>query len=315
MTGTMKAVRIHQYGGAEVLKYEDAPRPKIGKGEVLVKVHAAGINPVDWKTRAGSGMSSMYQNPFPMIQGWDLSGVVEAVAPDVTRFKFGDAVFGMVRFPEIGAAYAEYCSAPEQHLALKPTNIDDIQAAAIPLAALTAWQAFFEIGNLTGGQRVLILGASGGVGHLAAQIAKWKDAYVIGTSSTTNLDFVRSLGVDEVVDYSAGRIEDKVEPVDFVLDTIGGDMLNRAYPLVKSGGSLISIAGSPDANEARKHNIKVGNFLVHTNASQLDQIADLMAGGHLQARILQVFPLAQAQQAHELGPNRTQRQGKIVLQV
>nr|MBA3874074.1 NADP-dependent oxidoreductase [Anaerolineae bacterium] len=184
MTELMKAARIHEYGGPDVLKFEDAPRPSPADGEVLVKVHAAGINPVDWKTRAGHGMYSQDSSLFPLIIGWDISGVVEAVGTNANKFKVGDEVFGMVRFPNIGAAYAEYVAAPQTDLALKPQNINFIEAAAYPLVTLTAWQALFENVNLVKGERLLIQGAAGGVGHLAVQLAKWKGATVIGTGSS-----------------------------------------------------------------------------------------------------------------------------------
>jgi NADPH:quinone reductase-like Zn-dependent oxidoreductase len=315
MSGSMKAVRIHQYGGTEVLRYEDAPQPEPQPGEILVRVHAAGINPVDWKTRAGSGMSGRYGEAFPMIPGWDVSGVVETVASDVSAFKPGDEVFGMVRFPDIGSAYAEYVAAPAAHFALKPSTVDHVQAAAVPLAALTAWQALFEAANLSAGQRILILGASGGVGHLAAQVAKWKGAYTIGTSSTANLDFLQTLGVDESVDYTRQRLDEAIAPVDLVLDTVGGDIAAQAYALVKPGGSFVSIVGAANPEKGLAGEVTSANILVHTSASQMAQIADLMAEGCLQASISEVFPLTEVAQAHEFGQNRPQRRGKLVLQV
>jgi NADPH:quinone reductase-like Zn-dependent oxidoreductase len=315
MSNTMKAARIHQYGGAEVFRYEDTPRPELAAGEVLVKVHAAGLNPVDWKTRAGSGMSFMYTDPFPLILGWDISGVVEAVAEGVSQFKPGDEVFGMPRFPQVGSAYAEYVAVPADHLALKPSNVDHIQAAAIPLAALTVWQALFEAANLEKGQRLLIQGAAGGVGHIAVQIAKWKGAYVIGTGSTANIDYLRNIGVDEAVDYSTTRFEEVVEPVDMVLNIVSGEIIDRSIAVVKEGGTLVSIAGKPDVEKAAERGIKATQILVHTEGNQLAQIAELMASGHLKADVVQVFPLSEAGQAQELGESRALRRGKIVLQV
>jgi NADPH:quinone reductase-like Zn-dependent oxidoreductase len=315
MTNLMKAVRIHNYGSTDVLTYEEVPCPTPESDEVLVKVHAAGINPADWKTRAGGGMAFRLKNPFPMIPGWDLSGVVEAVGLSVKKFRAGDEVFGMARFPEVGSAYAEYTAVPELHLAHKPQNVDHVQAAAIPLAALTAWQALFEQGTLLNGQRILIHAAAGGVGHLAVQIAKWKGAHVIGTASSANLDFLRALGVDEAVDYTVSRFEEAIEPVDMVLDTVGGEILNRSFRVVKAGGSLISIAGTPDQQEAAKHQLHACNMLVHTDPEQLEQIAGLMGAGQLKALIAQVFPLAEVRQAHEAGENRSLRRGKLVLQV
>lgn len=307
----MKAVRIHQYGSVDVLRYEDSPCPEPASDEVLIRVHAAGINPADWKTRAGGGMSFMLNNPFPMIHGWDVSGVVETAGGSVARFKPGDAVFGMARFPEVGSAYAEYATVPEGHLSLKPENVDHVHAAAIPLAALTAWQALFEHASLQAGQRLLIQGASGGVGHLAVQIAKWKGAYVIGMASEANLDFLRSLGVDEALRYS----DTVAEPVDMVLDTVGGELLNRSLERVKAGGSLISITGAPDPDQAKQYPIRTGGMLVHAQPDHLDQIAELMAAGALIPAIGQVFPITEVQQAHRAGENRTIRRGKLVLRV
>lgn len=315
MAATMKAVRIHEYGDPNVLVYEDAPRPVPQAGEVLVKVAAAGINPVDWKTRAGSGVAGRYGNAFPLIVGWDLSGVVDAVGDGANIFKVGDAVFGMARFPDIGAAYAEYVAVPQNELALKPDTVDHVQAAAFPLAALTTWQALFEAGNLVSGERVLVQGAAGGVGHLAVQIAKWAGAHVIGTGSTANVDFLRELGVDEVVDYSTTRFEDVIAPVDLVMSCVGGELLNRSLAVVKKGGRLVSIAGKPDDAEAEKRAVTATSILVRPVESHLQQIAALIANGQLKMTVTKVFPLAEANQAHAYAESRDLRRGKIVLQV
>ncbi len=315
MTTQMKAVRIHEYGGPDVLKYENAPRPSPAAGEVLVKVHAAGINPVDWKTRSGGGVSGRYGNAFPLIIGWDISGVVEAVGENATTFKVGDAVFGMVRFPSIGAAYAEYVAAPQTDLALKPKNIDHIQAAAIPLAALTAWQALFESGDLTSGERLLIQGAAGGVGHLAVQLAKWKGAYVIATGSTNNMAFLRELGADAVIDYTNTRFEDTIKSVDMVLGCIGGDMLKRSLSVIKVGGRLISITGLPDQQEAEKRHVRTEAILVRPVDSHMNAIAQLIEAGTLQMVVTEVFDLADASKAHAFAESRELRRGKIVLKV
>jgi NADPH:quinone reductase-like Zn-dependent oxidoreductase len=314
MAEMMKAVRIHEYGGPEVLRYEDAPRPEPAAGEVLVRVHAVGINPVDWKTREG-GMSGRYHDPFPLIMGWDISGVVEAVGANVSRFNVGDEVFGMVNFPSIGSAYAEYVASPETHLAHKPVTIDHIQAASVPLAALTVWQALYEAASLQPGQRLLILGASGGVGHLAVQIAKANGAYVIGAASTDNLDFVREMGADEVLDYTADDFETQLEPVDMVFNIASEALARRALALIKSGGTLISVAGRVDHEQAAERQIKADNILVHTAGDQMEQLAALMADGRLKPVISDVFPLAEAAQAQEVLKNRSVRRGKIVLQV
>jgi NADPH:quinone reductase-like Zn-dependent oxidoreductase len=311
---TMKAVRQHEYGDVDVLKYEDAPKPEAAEGEVLVKVQAAGINPVDWKTRSGRGMAGMYPNPFPLILGWDISGVVEAVGSNANKFKVGDEVFGMIHFPQIGSAYAEYISAPETQLALKPKNVSHVEAAAIPLAALTAWQGLFECGSLEKGQHILIHAAAGGVGHLAVQLAKWKGAHIIGTASAHNFDYLRALGVDELVDYNAAPFEDVVQPVDMVFDCVGGDIIPRSFKVVKEGGSFVTIAGKPDENEAAARKIRAGNFLVRPVEEHLAQIAALMAEGHLKPTVEQIFPLTEVGNAHTLSAEGHVR-GKIVLQL
>ena len=245
---TMKAVRIHSYGGPEVLVYEDAPRPQPEPNDVLVRVHAAGINPVDWKIREGYGKDRLGHR-LPLILGWDLSGVVEAVGPGVERLKVGDEVYSRPDISRDGA-YAEYIAIRESLAALKPKSIDHVHAAAIPLAAMTAWQALFDAAGLSRGQRVLIHAAAGGVGSFAVQIAKWKGAYVIGTASTRNQDFLRELGVDSAIDYQSVAFETVVRDVDVVLDTIGGDTQARSWMVLKKGGVLVSTVSPPSPQEA-----------------------------------------------------------------
>ncbi len=212
---TMQAVRFHSYGGPEVLVLEEVPRPQAGAGEVLIRVHAAGVNPIDWKVRAGH-VKDWLPHRLPLIPGWDVSGVVEAVAPGVTTFKVGDAVYGMLDFMRNGA-YAEYVAARTGELVRKPRSIDHVQAAAVPLAALTAWQSLFEVASLAPWHTVLIHAAAGGVGHFAVQFAKWKGAKVIGTASANNESFLRELGADEVIDYRTTQFEEVVREVDVVL--------------------------------------------------------------------------------------------------
>src|SRR4030095_15687501 len=217
----VKAIRIHNYGGPEVLKYEDAPRPEPKAGEVVVRVHGAGVNPIDWKVREGY-MKDFWPHKFPLILGWDLSGVVEEVGPRVSRFKKGDEVYSLPD-PTRNGAYADYVVVRESELALKPNSLHHIRAAAVPLAALTAWQSLFDTAQLQPGQRVLIHAAAGGVGHLAVQLAKWKTAHVIATASTKNQELLRELGADETIDYTRQRFEDVARKIDIVLDPIGGD--------------------------------------------------------------------------------------------
>jgi NADPH:quinone reductase-like Zn-dependent oxidoreductase len=313
MSETMKAVRIHDFGEPDIQVYEDAPRPTISTDEVLVRVHAAGVNPVDSKTRAGRGMANRFSNPFPLIVGWDISGVVENVGANVKEFQPGDEVYAMTRFPEIGSAYAEYVSVPANQLALKPKNLDHIQAAAVPLVALTAWQILFDIAHLEAGQRILIHAAAGGVGHIAVQIAKWKGAYVIGTASARNADFLRELGADEVVDYHATPFEDVVQPVDVVLDCVGG-LAERSLKVLKPGGFLSWITSGFAPERIAELGIRAGGTLVHTDQAQLKQITALIEAGNLKPVIDKVFPLAEAAKAHEaIDTGRTR--GKIVLSV
>jgi NADPH:quinone reductase-like Zn-dependent oxidoreductase len=308
---TMKAVRIHSYGGPEVLVYEDVVLPRATTGEVLLRVHAAGVNPADWKTRNGPARPGA---TLPMILGWDVSGTVEALGPEVTEFKEGDAVYGMIRFPQAGATYAEYVAAPVSQIAHKPANIDHIHAAAIPLAGLTAWQALFEKAHLTAGQTVLILGASGGVGHLAVQIARSQGAYVLGTASTRNIEFLHRIGVDQAIDYTKTPLETAVQNADVVFDTVGGETREHSLHVIKQGGQLVSIIlGRPSAEQAAT-GINVQGMLVQPNAAQLAQIAQLIDSGKVHVTVDTVLPLANARKAHELSETHRTR-GKIVLRV
>jgi len=307
----MKAVTLHSYGEPEVLVLEEMPRPQIGTGEVLIRVHAAGVNPLDWKVRAGH--VTWMKHRLPLIPGWDVSGVVEAVAPDVTDFKIGDAVYGMLHFARNGA-YAEYVVARPQNLAFKPNAIDHIQAGAVPLAALTAWQSLFEVAGLESGQTVLIHAAAGGVGHFAVQFAKWKGAKVIGTASASNESFLRELGVDEVIDYTTTRFEDLVHDVDVVLDTISGDTQERSWQLLKKRGILVATLGISSPEAAQQHGVQGEGVMVHPGSAQLTQIAALIDAGNLKPAVTTVLPLAEAPRAHELSQAGHVR-GKIVLQV
>ena len=247
---TMKAIRIHNYGGPEVLQYEDAPRPKPQAGEVLIRVHAAGVNPIDWKVREGH-MKDFWPHKFPLILGWDLSGVVEKLGRGVSRFKKGDEVYSLPD-PTRNGAYADYIVVRESELALKPNSLHHIRAAAVPLAALTAWQSLFDTAQLQPGQRVLIHAGSGGVGHFAVQLAKWKGAYVFATASTKNQDLLRELGVDEPIDYTQQRFENVVRDIDIVLDTLGGETQERSWSVLKKGGVLVSLVQPPSEEKAER---------------------------------------------------------------
>lgn len=308
----MKAVCIYSYGGPGVLVYEDAPCPHPGDGEVLVRVHAAGINPVDWKIREGH-LKGMLHHTLPLILGWDVSGVVEALGTNLSRLKLGDEVFSRPDLSRDGA-YAEFIVIRESELALKPKSIDHIHAAALPLAGLTAWQTLFDAGGLAAGQRVLIHAAAGGVGSLAVQLAKWKEAYVIGTASMHNHDFLRKLGADQVVDYERERFEDVVGPVDVVLDTLGGDIQERSWKVLKRGGILISIVSPPSAETASAHGVRQVFAFIKPDAAQLAEIAKLADAEKIKAIVETILPLSDATRGQELS-QRGHTRGKIVLRV
>lgn len=311
---TMKAVRIHAYGGPEVMRYEDAPRPEPAPGEVLIRVQAVGTNPVDWKTRAGRGVAGRLTDPFPFITGWDVSGVVEAVGSHDLPYRPGDDVYGVLRFPELGSAYAEYVTAPVEHVAPRPSALSHVEAAALPLVALTAWQALFEVAELTAGQTILIHAASGGVGHVAVQLARWKGATVIGTASGRNADFLRGLGVDQFIDYQTMRFEDVVAGVDVVLDSLAGETRERSWPVIRPGGMLVSILGDASEERAAEYGVRARRMLVRPQADQLHAITALAEAGDLRPVVSHVLPLAEAAQAHELLETGHTR-GKIVLKV
>ena len=308
----MKAVCIYAYGGPEVLKYEDAPRPHPEAGEVLVRVHAAGINPVDWKIREGH-LKEMLHSTLPLILGWDVSGVVESLGTGLTRLKVGDAVFSRPDIARDGA-YAEFIVIRESEVALKPASIDHVHAAALPLAGLTAWQTLFTAGGLAAGQRVLIHAAAGGVGSLAVQLAKWKGAHVIGTASARNHDFLRKLGVDQVIDYATVPFEGAVDPVDLVLDTLGGEVQERSWKVLKPGGLLVSIAQPPSAATAAAHGVRQAFVFTQPNAAQLAEIAALVEAEQLKAIVETILPLSDATRGQELS-ERGHTRGKIVLRV
>jgi NADPH:quinone reductase-like Zn-dependent oxidoreductase len=308
----MKTVCIYSYGGPEVLVYEDAPRPHPLAGEVRVRVHAAGINPVDWKIREGH-LKEMLHHTLPLVLGWDVSGVVESLGSAVTRFKVGDEVFSRPDISRDGA-YAEFIVIKESEVALKPHSIDHIHAAALPLAGLTAWQSLFDAGGLAAGQRVLIHAAAGGVGSLAVQLAKWKGAWVIGTASERNHDFLRQLGVDQPVDYETVRFEEAVQPVDVVFDTMGGEVQARSWKVLKRGGILVSIVSPPSAESAVANGVRQALVFTQPNAAQLAEIAKLVAAEKLKAIVETVLPLSDATRGQELS-ERGHTRGKIVLRV
>jgi NADPH:quinone reductase-like Zn-dependent oxidoreductase len=309
---TMKAIRIHNYGGPEVLQYEDAPRPEPQAGEVLVRVHAAGVNPIDWKVREGH-MKDFWPHKFPLILGWDLSGVVEELGRGVSRFKIGDEVYSVPDSTRNGA-YADYIVVRESELALKPNSLHHIRAAALPLAAVTAWQALFDAGQLVSGQRMLIHGGSGGVGHVAVQLAKWKGAYVFATASTKNQELLRELGVDEPIDYTKQKFEDVARDVDLVLDLIGGETQERSWSVLKKGGVLLSLVQPPSVEKAKALGVRAAFVAGHPSGAQLAEIAKLIDSGELKPVIDRILPLSEARRAHELSQSG-HTHGKIALRV
>jgi NADPH:quinone reductase-like Zn-dependent oxidoreductase len=309
---TMTAIRFHSYGGPEVLVQEDAPRPEAAAGEVLIRVHAAGVNPLDWKVRAGY-VKEWLPHRLPLIPGWDVSGVVESVGVGSTDLNVGDEVYGLLDFTRDGA-YAEYVAARARDMALKPSSLDHVQAAALPIAALTAWQALFDVANLSAGQTVLIHGAAGGVGHYAVQLAKWKGARVIGTASARNMNFVRELGADKVIDYQTTRFNEAVSDVNVVLDTQGGETQLHSWKVMKMGGILVSTVGISSPETPSALGVRGEPVLVHPDANQLTEIAALIDLGELKPLINSVVPLAEAAKAHELSQAGHVR-GKIVLKI
>lgn len=300
----MKAIIAHEFGGPEVLKYEDVARPQAKDGEVLVRVIAAGVNPVDTYVRSGK-----FGTPtLPVIPGRDIAGIVEEIGPGVTQSRKGDAVYGNVN----NGGYAEYAVAVEKNLALKPASLDFVQAAAAPVAARTAWTALVETAHLSAGQTVLIQGGSGGVGTFAIQIAKLRGAKVYATASTANQDLLKQLGADVAIDYTKQKFEDIVKDADVVLEAAGRDTLDRSYAVVKKGGLLVSIVGPPDAAKAQQYGIQAPPLA--SFGPSLVEVTKLFDAQKLKVVVTETLPLSEARKAHEqVGTHHTR--GKIVLKV
>ncbi|MCH5671363.1 NADP-dependent oxidoreductase [Streptomyces gilvus] len=310
---TMRAISQDVLGGPEVLREVELERPEPRTNEVLVRVRAAGVNPTDWKHRATGG----FLGEPPFVLGWDVSGVVEAVGVGVARFRPGDEVFGMLSYPFGHGSHAEYVTGPARWFAHKPASVDHVQAGALPLVSLTAWQALVEYADVRPGQRVLIHAAAGGVGHVAAQIAKARGAYVIGTASAGKHEFLRGIGVDEAIDYRETDFAEAVKDVDVVLDTIGGDTSTRSLRVLRPGGIVVSIlpVGSGDFHEeAERLGVRALRMLVDASHSGMEAIAALVEAGKLSATIAGTFPLADAAEAHRLG-DTGRTTGKLVLTV
>lgn len=307
LNNTMHAIRIHQYGGIEQLRLEQIDVPKPLEGEVLVRVQAAGVLPIDWKIRQGL---IKFPITFPYIPGSAFSGIVEEVGIGVTKFQKGQRVFG--RTPK--GAYAEFATAPAEAVAPIPDSVSFEEAAAISGGATTAWQALLNEVELKAGQRVLIHGAAGGVGLFATQFAKWRGAYVYATAGSDNIEFVRALGADKVIDYKVTPFEQVVQNVDVVLDTIGGQTLERSWSVVKRGGTLITLVSVPSPDKAQEHGIYAIKPTKLVTSQDLVAIAALMGTGQVKASLSNIFPLEQAAQAHELSQTGHGR-GRIILSI
>jgi NADPH:quinone reductase-like Zn-dependent oxidoreductase len=311
-TPTMKAVVIHEYGGPEVLKYEDIPRPEPNDDQLLIRVIAAGVNPVDSMIR--SGMFAKEGNrAFPIILGGDVAGVVEKVGSKIKKFKAGDPVFAYVSLDNSGG-YAQYALVTEREAAPKPKSLTYVEAAAMPIVAITAWQALIDTAKLSAGQTVLVHGGSGGVGSFAIQIAKARGAKVIATASTANQDFLKQLGADVAIDYTKQKFEDVAKDVDVVLDSIGRDTLARSYGVVKKGGLIVSLVARPKESELEKHGIRGAALNVEPNSEELAEIGKLIDDKKIKVIVSQTFPLSEAMKAQEQVATGHTR-GKIVLKI
>ena len=307
----MKAVRVHQFGGIDAITYEDLPSPIPGKGQVLVRVKAAGVGPWDAWVRAGK--SVLFQ-PLPLILGSDLSGVVESVGNEVSDFQPGDEIFG-VTSPQFTGAQAEYALALANMIARKPARLSHVEAASVPVVAVTAWQMLHDHGQVDDTKRVLVHGAAGNVGSYAVQLAKRAGVEVVATALSGGIDYVRTLGADQVLDVQTVRFEEKVRDVDVVLDTIGGETLARSFEVLKPGGILVSAVAKPDQEEAARRRIRAVFILVAVTSAGLIKIAALLESGELKTRVGEVLPLNEVRLAHEMLAGKPHKPGKIVLAV
>jgi NADPH:quinone reductase-like Zn-dependent oxidoreductase len=312
----MRVITQLATGGPEVLELGEAEIPEPLPTEIRVRVGAAGVNPVDWKTRAGAGVASVI-GPPPFTVGWDVAGTVDAVGRGVTRFAVGDAVFGMPWFPRQAGAYAEFVTAPSRHFAHRPAGLSEVEAAGLPLAGLTAWQCLVDIAAVQPGQRVLVHAAAGGVGHLAVQIAKAQGAYVIGTASSGKHNLLHDLGIDEAVDYRAEAFEKVIDPVDLVLDLIGGDVATRSLDILHPEGRLICLPSAAAADAlaaAAERGLRATSMLAEPDGDGLEELARLVDDRRLRVLVAETFPLERASHAHRAGElGRTT--GKLVLTI
>ncbi len=307
----MKSVRIHSFGGPDVLAFDELPLPTPGEGEVLIKVHAASVNPVDWKIRDGSYPAAS-EDKLPMPLGRDVSGIVAAVGPGMEDVRSGDAVMAFLGRDRGG--YSEFVLARREEIAPKPRSLSHTEAAAVPLAAMTASQGLFRHGGLEPSQHVLIHGGAGGVGHFAIQLAKARGAWVATTVSARDVDFAHACGADKVIDYKATRFEDEVEPVDVVFDLISGETRQRSFSVLKPGGVLVSTLGTPDEDEASRRGVRVAGYMAEPDAAELAEIGRLIDEGKVRVAVQATYPFSQAAKAQDDQENG-HSQGKVVLEL
>jgi NADPH:quinone reductase-like Zn-dependent oxidoreductase len=310
-TAVMKAVRVHRFGGLAAMTYEEVSRPAPATGQVLVRVKAAGVGP--WDAWVREGKSALTQ-PLPLTLGSDLSGVVEALGPAVSGFAPGDKVFGVTNSNFTGA-YAQCAVVDAAMIAPKPAGLSHVEAASVPVVACTACQMVYDHGQVERTKRVLVHGGAGNVGAYAVQLAKRTGAEVIATAFTRDLDYVRSLGADQVIDVASAHFEDAAKDIDVVLDTVGGDTLERSFAVLRRGGTLVSSVAPPDADKAARGGIRGVFFLVAVTSTRLSEIAALIARGELATKVGEVLPLAEARLAHEMLAGKPHTRGKIVLVV
>jgi len=307
----MKAVRIHRFGPPEVLSLEDVPKPSPSHGEVVVQVKTAGVGP--WDALIRSGKSALPQ-PLPLTLGSDLSGVIDSIGPGVEHFKIGDEVFGATNEHFTGA-YAEYALAKASMIALKPKRLNHTHAASVPVVAVTAWQMVFDFAQVAPGQFVLVHGGAGNVGAFAVQLAKRAGAVVIATASPENERYVHMLGADGVIDYRAARFYESLKNVDAVLDTVGGETLERSYEIIKPGGIVVSSAAQPSPEKATQYGIRAVFFLVEVTTERLTKIAQMIDAGELKTEVGEVLWLDEARRGHEMLEGARRRRGKIVIKI
>jgi NADPH:quinone reductase-like Zn-dependent oxidoreductase len=306
----MRAVVAHEYGAPDVLKIEQVPRPEPNDDEALVRVIASSVNPADPLTLSGK-YAKEFGTHLPLIPGYDIAGIVEKTGANVTRLKMGDAVYG---YPTFGGGWADYVTAKEWEVGPKPKSLKFVEAAAVPMGALTAWQALVDVAKLQPGQTILIHGGSGGVGNFAVQIAKARGARVIATASTANQDLLKQLGADVAVDYTKTKFEDVAKDVDAVLDPVGKETLARSYGVVKKGGIVMSLVARPDPAELQKHGIRGAGISAHPDADDLTEIAQLIDAGKIKPIVTEVLPLNDAVKAQQQAATHHTR-GKVVVRI